>query len=972
MGLRYRDLGPVVLDRDGSPVKVPAGRLTTVLSLLLVQANHRVSTDALIDALWGDSVREQDTQTLESHVWRLRKLLEPEHQSGQAYSTVLHNAQGYQLLVGGDQVDSLWFEQLAGQARDLMVSGQLERAFARCEQALGLWRGRPWAPQTDAQWAAPAAARLEELRGEVAHQRIDALLELGQIPLALADLEVLISQSPLRERLWAQRMLGLYRTGRTDDALQAYQRLRELLIDELGVEPGPDIRSLHARILADDPTLAAPPSVEGFVAENTVTQRLSAGPDAPNATVTLPHRRTALIGRDRQMTELAALINTGRLVSVVGSAGCGKTSIAVEAARSAAASFPDGVLFIDLSAATEENQLLDAVSSSLRLPGSAAENLTQSLAAFTRTRRMLLVLDNCEQLLEDIADLVDALLGTDTELSILITSREPLNLDDEQIFTLPPLPIMDQSQTQIADIRTLVDQPAIKLFLTRLKAFAPDVDVDERQTRLAAGICAAVDGVPLAIELAAAQARAYTLTEIMDRVRDDLAGLARIGRGVNRHHSSLRAAIDLSSAALSTDELAMHHALSVVPGPVTPALAAALVDQPVSAAAVTLSRLLHRSMLTAVAPDRPDRPSRFAQLATIRSHARGAVAPRLRDQFENRRDAWVHELVAQVPRIGEPTETAWFEKVNDDLTALRATLQRRLIDDPDQDGVFLAARLGIYWYDHGMMTEWERWTRLAHTMTHQGHTGDQLLTGLSHGAAMALTGRGDYLADAVDAIEHHTPEFSPAQQLTIGEALIAYGIGAWVSGDADVVVKAETIARYYAALTRDEILLLLADICRLGIEIVAGRAGSTELQHAQQLWTRAHTLDNFYASWIIATWASLAAIIMGDPAAAQLWSTRVLADYYRSGIGAVSMVLETQGAALTLNGHYEQALQIFSASRSYARRAGEPWPMMRTTQPTFTAAANALSVRDREQAERDGATLSLDDITSTASAVSSP
>ncbi len=962
MGLRYRDLGSVGLDRDGASVKVPVGRLTTMLSVLLIHANHRVSTDALLDALWGDTVRGQNAQTLESHVLRLRKLLEPQHQPAQPYTTLLHNAQGYQLLTATDQVDSLWFEQLAGQARDLMVSGQPDRARSRCEQALASWRGRPWAPHTDAQWAAPAAARLDELRADVAYQRIDALLELGQIPLALADLEVLISATPLRERLWAQRMRGLHRAARTDEALHAYQRLRQLLNDELGVDPGSDIRELHARILADDPHLALSTTTGPSSQSVAVQPDVPANPGASEAAVRLPHRRTALIGREKHTADLAALINTRRLVSVVGTAGCGKTSIAIEAARHDANRFPDGVLFIDLSAANERNQFLDAVSSALRLPASAAETLTQSLVAFTRTRRMLLILDNCEQLLEDIAELVDALLGTDTELSILTTSREPLNLDDEQIFTLPPLPIMNHSQTQIADIDTLVDQPAIKLFLTRLKASAPDVAVGEIQTRLAAGICAAVDGVPLAIELAAAQARAYTLTEIMNLVKDDLAGLARIGRGPNRHHSSLRAAIDLSSATLSEDEMVMHQALSVVPGPVTPTLAAALVGQPVPAAAATLSSLLHRSMVIAVPPDQQYRPSRFAQLATIRSHARGTVAPRLRDQFENRRDAWVHELVAQVPRIGEPTETAWFEKVNDDLTALRATLQRRLIDDPDQDGVYLAARLGIYWYDHGMMAEWERWTRLAHTMTHPVHTCDQLLTGLSHGAAMALTGRGDYLAAAVDAIEHHTQEFTPAQQLAVGEALIAYGIGAWVSGDADVVIRAETICRHYAALTGDKILLLLADICRLGTEVVAGRAGPAELQHAQQLWTRAHTFDNFYASWILATWASLAAIMMGDPAAAQLWSARVLADYYRSGIGAVSMVLETHAAALTLNGHYQQAMQIFSASRSYARSAGVPWPLLRTTHPTFTAAANVLSVRDREQAERAGIHLTLDDV----------
>ena len=963
MALRYRDLGPVWLDRDGSSVAVPAGRLTTVLSVLLVHANHRVSTDSLLDALWGDIVSEQNAQTLESHIWRLRKLLEPEHRSGVPYSTVLHSSQGYQLLVAGDQVDSMLFAQLAGQARDLMVSGQPARALSRCEQALGLWRGRPWAPQTDAQWAAPAAARLEELHDDVAYQRIDALLELGHIPLALADLEMLISESPLRERLWAQRMLGLYRAGRTDDALQAYQRLRELLIDELGVEPGPDVRSLHARILADDPHLAAPSPDAGSRAESPgVLEHSSTSPGVADAAVKLPHRRTPLIGRDRHITELVGLINTRRLVSVVGSAGCGKTSIAVEAARHAAGRFPDGVLFIDLSAATEPSQLLDAVSSALRLPGSAAETLTQSLVAFTRTRRMLLILDNCEQLLEDVADLADALLGTDTELSILTTTREPLNLDDEQVFTLPPLPVLEPGDAEVVDIPTLVGQPAIELFLTRLKASAPDVDVGAADTRLAARICAAVDGVPLAIELAAAQARAYTLTEIMHRVQSDLAGLARIGRGANRHHSSLRAAIDLSSAALSDEEITMHHALSVVPGAITPTLAAALVNQSVPAAELTLGRLLHRSMLTAVAPDRPERPTRFAQLATIRSHAQGSLVPRLREDLQDRRDAWVRALVERMPRLGDEAEADWVEEVNDDLPAVRATLYRRLIDRPSEDGVFLAARLGVFFYDQGMINEWERWTRLAHAVSDRSEPLDLLLTELSHAEVMAIMGRTDYLADAINAIELRRGDFTPAQQIMLGEGLLTSVNAAFVTGDTDLAIRAEAAGRGFGAQTGDRDLLLLAAVCRLGIDIMTGQPDTDAQRQAQGLWETAREYENSYASWVIASWGAMAAILIADPAAAMMWSTRVLAEYNRSGIGGVSLVLEIRAAALTLNGLHPQAVQVFSASRAYARRAGLPWPLSATTEPFFAAAAATLGGQDREHAERVGSQLSLDDI----------
>lgn len=615
--------------------------------------------------------------------------------------------------MAADQVDSLWFEQLAAQARDLMASGRPERARARCEQALDLWRGRPWTPHTDAAWAAPAAARLEELRADVAARRIDALLALGQIPLALADLEGLVGETPLRERLWAQRMLGLYRAGRADEALRAYQRVRELLIDELGVEPGPDIRSLHARILADDPALTSPPAAAPDPAPAPGLHDAGPGPGTPGGPVVLPRRRMALIGRDRQTADLAALVVSRQLVTVVGTAGCGKTSICIEAARHAAAEFPDGVVFVDLSAATELNQALDAVSSVLRLSGSAVDTRTQAIVAFTRPRRMLLILDNCEQLLEDIADLVDALLENGTELSILTTSREPLNLDDEIVFALSPLPIAEPAQVNSTDAHTLAEHPAVELFLTRLRAAAPHQSVSPADIHLIARICAAVDGVPLAIELAAAQSRAYTLVEILDRVRHDLVGLARIGRGSNRRHSSLRTAIDLSAAALRPDELAMHRALAVVPGPVTPALAAALTDLPGPVAEMTLVQLLHRSMVVSVAPDGVDRPSRFVQLATIRSHAGSSLDPDQRADTEARRDAWVCRLAAQAPPIGHHDHPVWQARINDDLAAVRATLHHRLVDEPGPAGVFLADRLASFWHEQGMIGEWERWTRLA-------------------------------------------------------------------------------------------------------------------------------------------------------------------------------------------------------------------------------------------------------------------
>ena len=576
---------------------------------------------------------------------------------------------------------------LADDTLRLLSDGQAARALRRCEEALQLWRGRPFGAVADEPWARPAVARLEELRAQVRERHIAAMLAIGDPERALVELTSAIADDPLRERLWVQRMLAYHRTGRTDRALATYQEARSLFRAELGIEPGGELRALQAQILAGD---AAPP-VPAPRGESAATE------------VHLPARSVRLIGRDPERDRVQALVAAHRLVSIVGAAGCGKTRLALDAARAAAGAFPDGVWGVDLTGAGAAEQVVTTVTSALGLALPPTGSARDALRSFSRDRRMLLLLDNCEHVLDAVAELVDDLLVDGSELAVLATSRVPLDVDGELVVPLEPLLLPAEG----ADPRTA---PACELFLERLgTADDPDDATLERVAR----ICRAVDGVPLAIELAAARARAYSLDEIAAQVTEDASTLGRIGRGPAGHHRTVRFAVEQSYRTLSAEEAALHRAVSVVPGPFTADVAAALVRRPVAEVRTVLARLVHCSLLVPLGPLGAGRPSRFAQLAIVRGHAAHSGDATETAELVAARDAWVGGLVDAAPRLGDAAEPDWFAALDDDLAALRATLQHCLADAPSALGVRVASRLGLYWYYRGMMVEARQWQERA-------------------------------------------------------------------------------------------------------------------------------------------------------------------------------------------------------------------------------------------------------------------
>ena len=286
------DIGPLAVEIAGVDSPIPGAKPTRILAMLLVNANRRVSIDALLDVVWGDRVTDSSVATLETHVWRLRKLLEPQRTRGADPTYLVNENSGYRLIVNPDNADSLRFPQLAEQGDRLLASGDPERGLQRYELALSLWRGRPFEPVADEEWAVPSIVRLEERYGQLNEQRVEALLRTGAPERAITELEELIARLPYRERLWSQLMLARYQAGRVEEALDTYHRARTVLLDTMGVDPGAELTALQQRILEQDPTLA-PKRPSPAIHLTPSSQEIH-----------LPSRLSELIGRETELDRL--------------------------------------------------------------------------------------------------------------------------------------------------------------------------------------------------------------------------------------------------------------------------------------------------------------------------------------------------------------------------------------------------------------------------------------------------------------------------------------------------------------------------------------------------------------------------------------------------------------------------------------------------------------------------------------------
>ncbi len=654
--MQFGVLGPLAVTTDaGRPVAVPGAKGRALLADLLTHRGHVVSADRLIDDLWGDDPPANAAGALQVRISQLRKALNDAEPG--ARDLIDSVPPGYVLRAAA--VDADRFAELAD-ATDA----------DRLAAALHLWRGEPYADVADAEFVRAEATRLAEQRLAVQERLAAARLARGEHDLVAAELAELVTRHPLREGLRALHLRALYASGRQSEALDSYADLRNRLADELGLDPGPELVALHRRILAQDAGLNAPP--------------------AARIRNSLPARLDELVGRAEALTELRGLIGAHRLVTLVGPGGVGKTRLATEAAREQ--TFPDGVHLVELTALRRgEHAVADLVLATLDVHESAGDgaDATDRLCAALRNRRALLVLDNCEHVIEPVADLVGRLLRDAPDVSVLATSREPLGLTGERLWEVPPLAVPAGGD----DLDTVRRSAAARLFAARAAAQHRGFRLDERTAPAVAQLCRRLDGLPLALELAATRVRTLGLTGVVDRLDDRFRLLTTQQRDMPPRQRTLTAVIGWSWDLLTDAERAVLAPLAVFGDGCTAEAAEAVVD----ADPDTLGRLVDRSLV--VLDDAGETP-RYRLLESVAAFC----LDRLEDAAGVRaRHAAYYTALAEAadPHLREPGQQEWLARLDAEAANLRSALVHG-------GGLRLANALTWYWYLRGRFTEARR------------------------------------------------------------------------------------------------------------------------------------------------------------------------------------------------------------------------------------------------------------------------
>jgi predicted ATPase/DNA-binding SARP family transcriptional activator len=696
--VRYCILGTTrALRDDGTAVTIGGARLRALLTVLALRPGRIVPATVLVDEVWDGEPPADAPGALQALVGRLRRTL--------GHDAILSADSGYRLAAEPDDIDVHRFERLAGEGARALEEGDPVKARAVLDDALVLWRGPVLADLPDRR---TAAARWEARRLDARRTRLRAVLALGRPDEALPELVALCAEHPIDEPLQALRLRALRDAGRTAQALAAYDEVRTGLADRLGTDPGPELRALHAELLRQDPP--APPAP----AASSVAPRPTA-PAAPNGN--LRARLTSFVGREDDIATLGEDLSHARLVTLLGPGGAGKTRLSQETAESVADAWRDGVWLAELAPVDDPESVPEAVLTALGaretvLRGAGAEelrvaegNVNDPLARLTEhcaRRRMLLLLDNCEHVIDAAAALADHLLAHCPHLTVLATSREPLGVPGEFVRPVEPLP----------------DPMALRLLADRGAAARPGfrTDADEETAAAAAEICRRLDGLPLAIELAAARLRMLTPRQIADRLDDRFRLLTSGARTVLPRQQTLRAVVDWSWDLLDEPERAVLRGLSVFAGGCTLAAAEAVcADGPKGAREVAglLGSLVDKSLVVAAPAE--DGEMRYRLLETVGEYAAARLDEAAeREPVVRRHLVFFRELVRttepELRGAGQRSAIALLEREYENIrTALRHAVAAR----DEQEVLCMVLSLCWYWQMRELRTDALHWAEAA-------------------------------------------------------------------------------------------------------------------------------------------------------------------------------------------------------------------------------------------------------------------
>ncbi|MET8882115.1 AfsR/SARP family transcriptional regulator [Streptomyces rubiginosohelvolus] len=715
--MHYCVLGTTrALRDDGTAVTLGGARLRALLTVLALRPGRTVPAGVLVDEVWDGDPPADAAGALQALIGRLRRAL--------GHSAVESVAGGYRLAAPPDAVDLHRFERLAAEGSRALENGEAADALTVLGEALALWSGPALADLPD---RTAAASRWEARRLDARRAALGALLALGRPGEALPELAVLCDAHPLDEPLQVLRIRALRDAGRPAEALAAYEEVRTLLDDRLGTAPGPALRGLHTELLHPGPaTGVAPPpgtapatgAVPAPEAVPPATQPPATPP--PPAPGNLRARLTSFVGRDTDMAALRDDLGRARLVTLLGPGGAGKTRLSQETAEAAAEAWPDGVWLAELAPVDDPDTVPEAVLTALGaretvLRGAGAEELRATdrtaadplvrLTEHCAPRRMLLLLDNCEHVIGGAAALADQLLSHCPRLTILATSREPLGVPGEFVRPVDPLP----------------DPMALRLLAERGAAARPGfrTDADEVTATACAEICQRLDGLPLAIELAAARLRMLSPRQIADRLDDRFRLLTNGSRTVLPRQQTLRAVVDWSWDLLDAAERAVLRRLSVFAGGCSLAAAEEVCALPAGPGgpavdsldvAALLGSLVDKSLVVAAPGD--DGEMRYRLLETVGEYATGRLAEAgEREAVERRHLVHFRELARITgPRVRGSGQSEAIAVLQREYENLRTALRHAVTARDEHEALCIVLSMAWYWMLRDLRSDAGQWS----------------------------------------------------------------------------------------------------------------------------------------------------------------------------------------------------------------------------------------------------------------------
>jgi predicted ATPase/DNA-binding SARP family transcriptional activator len=674
--VEVRLLGRLTIEVDGR--RADDARLGDLgrkaFAYLVLERQRPVPRDELAEVLWGEGLPPTWTAALRGVVSRLRSTLAG---AGLTGPDVLRSHVGcYQLqLPAGVIIDVERVEALLASALEELADAP-QRAQEMAAEAASL-ASRQFLPGAGGEWVERQQAALAAVRVRALELLAEAASAAGDAGTAVAAAEQAIALAPLRESAHQRLMVALAGAGNRAAALRAYEDCRRLLAEELGVDPAPDTYDLYVRLLRDEPSSAV---------------------GAPAVATNLPPERTSFVGREGEIDELRQLLASERLVTLAGPGGVGKSRLAVRVARSLLPKNADGVWLVELAGMADPALVPQEVLSILGLPEALPSTAIDALARHLAERSVLVVLDNCEHLVDACAALADAIMRTPSPARILATSREPLGVPGETTWRVAPLAVPVPGEK--AELDDLLGNDAARLFVDRARAAAPDLELRPAAADIAR-ICARLEGIPLAIELAAARTKVLSPAQIAGRLDDHLRLLVGGPRAAPGRHQTLRAAIDWSFEALSPEQCAVFTKLSVFAGGCDLDAAQAVCgDECPDGVVDALAALVDKSL---VAIDRRGPRQRYRMLETLRQYA----AERLAASGDvaaarSRHLTWAVELVERgETKLHGQEQAAWLHMLDDEHDNLRAALDWAAEDGRIEEGLRLAAGLVRFWEIRG-------------------------------------------------------------------------------------------------------------------------------------------------------------------------------------------------------------------------------------------------------------------------------